>query len=770
MLFLSKLLIMSILMMSCLSAVADTRQYLTPFPKVAEINGTVEFSGNTYRIDNDGTFSKERLDWLRRELAATAGWREISGSPNIIKVRSIQSDKPEYYELSISPGVVELAATAGGMTPGLGRFLGLLETPLTKVFAESTVLPLARICDWPDYSVRAAKIEMSNLPRDVDRQAWLNELEGLISRLAKLGFNRIAMEVGGRAECEAYPEVNLPGFFTKKELKKLIGTAHDLGLEVFPMINCVGHMRRAPQVFPLTGKRRRTETVEAVAMNLGHPDFYRVFFAYLDELCDTFGKPEYVVIFTDEFETEIPLLEKTLNKSVFEFYPDFLNRVNRYLKARGSKTAIAQDMFVSKGTEKYPFEENNGPAGAEKMLDLLDKDISFVYWNYHTGRYPVLKLLYDKGFHDLWVLPWYKTEAVSCLSQAGLKYNAKFLGTVWWVNPHHQNYPALAEFAWNAKERGTKSPLFFDELCDLYFYGRRTRIPAENSVFAYPENGQKQTITRVNDIYGIPVDFSNAQMVPPAAVAVPQPWDFTGIALPRLLIAVEGSPDFLVPGSKSYLNKAREFGEFIVYTDQYGKSSKTNPYGCEFSTDASGKIVEVSARMRDLINTQPRSDLNIPPGGGVFSKHGSTFADTNDRISRAFNRAALPGKQITLYLAPEQLASSEKPLVVSLPKPRQKATLYLAPVLPLDKTLPFARVEFTGINKTKYRYEIPCRWFLQSGIMLEKPLTRYLAPWAVGTVMVLEFDLKGEPGTLTVTPLKGGLLSGLTVAGATQFD
>ncbi|MEI3003072.1 MAG: family 20 glycosylhydrolase [Victivallales bacterium] len=89
-----------------------------------------------------------------------------------------------------------------------------------------------------------------------------------------------------------------------KCVQALIQYAEDRGLRALPATNSIGHVKAAPRLPVIGGKsfyRGKMVHFDELIMDLSHPDFYKLWFDYLDEYCSLFKHPEYCSIGTDEF-------------------------------------------------------------------------------------------------------------------------------------------------------------------------------------------------------------------------------------------------------------------------------------------------------------------------------------------------------------------------------------------------------------------------------------------------------------------------------------
>jgi len=82
------------------------------------------------------------------------------------------------------------------------------------------------------------------------------------------------------------------------------------------------------------------------------------------------------------------------------------------------------------------------------------------------------------------------------------------------------------------------------------------------------------------------------------------------------------------------VNRPRKKDEVVIYTNEYGATTRTNDFGKEIIVDGSGKVIEIS----------PKGDSPIPANGFVVSLHGWSRdfvakTKTGDRIGLSYDLA-----------------------------------------------------------------------------------------------------------------------------------
>lgn len=456
---------------------------------------------------------------------------------------------------------------------------------------------------------------------------------------------------------------------------------------------------------------------------------------------------------------------------------------------------IAHDMLLDRGKYPWPREEGNAPPGAN-ILSAIDRNIAIGYWNYEYGDYPFLDELVAAGFTDLWVMPWYKAEAVKQLSGKGRKMGTKLFGAVWWIYPHHQGYPQLSEYFWNAGANPEKDVRYFDDAADRLFYSRGTRRPAVGSSVVVL-TGTDDTapsadfIARLRKAFpdgeanadGIPADFSAPRsfnvpgITPPPEI--PRPWNFSELGeqgkLENLLFGIPDSREWFQL-RRVRLNQPRGIGETVIYTPAYGESTRTNSIGHEFAV-ADGKIAELSGRIRDLYSEE-KGNMKIPPNGLVVSKHGARFAEINTRISGAFNHALQIGQPVEIRM-PSNVELPPVRIGAALNLAKDRLVIWVTTVWPVVRGRKLGEFVLFRPDGKMERLPFSSNAFFNSW----SPYSgnwRFWMPWAglrrYGLMPVLALEWRrppgrgGQPVKWSLEPTREGVESGLTVLGAVQYD
>ena len=780
----------------------DAAQYLVPTPRECQMRGEILFEPKPCRYVNPSQISPGLLRWLTTGITEVLGWKTATKKQrDCIEFRleplpGTRSYPTEYYELEIQPNRIILrAADPDGFCRGVGRFRGMIATPLIKnqPGGSGHIFPDMTIRDAPSEKlpVRAFMLHISgasgNLP---DLKQWREHFRRHIDAAAMLGYNAMFINFGGRMELKSHPELVIRNFrsHSQEEIRRIIAYGRGLGMKVWPMTSAIGHYFGGYQIFPIIQKGVKNvdgKPATARAMNLAHPDFYKVFFECMEEVCKVFDKPEYLCIRTDEFYNELELLKKATGKSFPQFYSEFLNRCIRHFAPRGTKIMVCQDMWVPARTL---LEESNGDKDAAELLKLVDKDIAICYWRYDFSRFTWLKKFHDHGFRDLWVMPWYKPEPTRLLIGEGVKYGAKVFAGIWSEPGQNNGLPAIAEYAWNPKAAPCQIPRL-DQASDYLFYSRGTKIPARQPTVLKPQGGVPaslpDTVRQLKNDSGIPSDFSSAVKFPgkPDWIRLDSVPPLLELArngqLQKITFGVKGCPMRI--RFRTYgINRARGWKEIIFYTPEFGKSTKTNIYGYEFSLSGR-KVKKVDLRFSAPESLPNSGNFPIEKEVLTISRHGLNFYDDPRPFYRQSNNLAdriRPGTELEFYQDVKGEPATGK-ISFPLPESRDRIVLYLQAGGPIAWNTRAAVVVLKTRSGKQAKHPVPGFHWYVSGYNHRMGRHIYL-PWIdelnrnqLFPVVAVDYPgkLNGEPVvSVTILPTGDSADMDLTVLGATAYN
>lgn len=769
---------------------ADIKGHLLPTPKELKVGEMVAFEGSKYTfVDNFG-LSARRKARFAETLKKKLGWQESSdGKIKIIlnKLNSNPVANDEYYTFSTSADTITIsAAKEPGIMRGLGRFAGLIESPLFNTrFDGNFETYRLDIADYPDFERRPVLLGAASLFKNSKKADVLTFINDFIEKASAMQFNCIAYELGGRLQMAKYPDINQPGpSFSAAEMAEIMDHIEDRGMTVIPMINCIGHFGRAPNICPyktLDGKR--------TFMNIADPKCMPMLLDYIDEVIKVFRNPKYFSIGTDEFHREVATLEKLFGKPFHEFYPEFVNKVNAHMKSRNVAMLICHDMLMPMGSHPYPEEVGSGPSKqGKKALAKIDKDIHVMYWNYfHSYHYYFIKDLQDAGVKNIWMLPHSGSAAVQALLKRSLPLGKNIMATSWFLVLQSNCYPHAAEYSWNIYKDFKKSEFDFNDMNDALFFSRNTKTPAVDyktiklaGAYAFkPEYAakfNKRFPEKAVTASGIPFNFSTAK-----TLAAP------GVVLEKELTIDEAKQFFdskkavymgaenavaVQKLSKFKVNAERKHQDIVVYTSKHGKSTGTNRRGLEVAVGADGKVVELSGNCFQRTGDE-HGNMAIPEGGYVVSYGNSQPYLSHPGYSLFFKLSK--GEKFRFTADNDTKHKSGMVSGVLYSKYRKVAIAVTCTESIRPGGLGFIEIK---MQKGKSKFARINSYYFTTGLCIfldGKDVKRYnpfpMVRHGLNPVIVLEYTIPegADAKAIYISTTRQGALSGLSVLGVTQY-
>ena len=300
-----------------------------PYPNEVNLTeGTYNVKGTAIAVDPAmDEASKAAVQRFVSALETATGVKTKQADGGIAFVRNA-SLAPEQYVLDIQPKAVRVEASA------LNGFVYACETlkqMLPPAIYGSTkaqcdwVLPCGRIEDQPRFAYRGMHLDPS-------RHFWsIEETKRYLDVMATYKLNRfhwhLTDDQGWRMEVKAYPRltevgawrngtvvkkdwssndgIRYGGFYTREQMKEIVGYAAERGITVIPEIDLPGHMVAALTAYPelgCTGGPYEVWTRWGVAKDIlcaGNDAVFTFLEDVFTELMDIFPS-EYIHIGGDE--------------------------------------------------------------------------------------------------------------------------------------------------------------------------------------------------------------------------------------------------------------------------------------------------------------------------------------------------------------------------------------------------------------------------------------------------------------------------------------
>ena len=233
------------------------------------------------------------------------------------------------------------------------------------------------ICEKPLFRTNGAMVDMS-------RNAVMNveTVKAMLRSMALMGMNMYMLYTEDTYELQGYPYFGyMRGRYTEDELRELDGYAADLGIELIPCVQMLGHLsthlrwdaagayRDTPGVM-LVGETATYDLLEQMLHTIGRCFRTKRLHVGMDETHDL-GRGKY--------------LDKNGYREQEEIYLEHLGRVIEMAKAHGFEPMMWSDMFfrlAGKDIEGYD-DYDERVVFTDEVKGKVPTGIQQVYWDYY---------------------------------------------------------------------------------------------------------------------------------------------------------------------------------------------------------------------------------------------------------------------------------------------------------------------------------------------------------------------------------------------------
>lgn len=292
-------------------------------------------------------------------------------------------------------------------------------------------------------------------------------LRRFISLAILLKFKYICIEFWGTWRFRAQPDFGWADRqFPKDEFADIVAMAREMGAEIIPMFNHLGHAtgsRSYGRHATLDQNPRLATLFEpgGQCFCLSNPNLRDILAGVREELMEICGNGEYFHIGLDEAHDALtcPLCCDT-DKN--ELFLDYVNSLSASVKSHGRRAMMWGDMILPArqfGRDFTAFSPDNGFC---TVLDRLDHDIVMMDWQYDvntTTDIKTTKFFIDQGF-ETWLCPYIDNENLKVTSIAAGELHSNYMVTTWdSLNDMTLKFAEISERVWNAPDRtphGTK--------------------------------------------------------------------------------------------------------------------------------------------------------------------------------------------------------------------------------------------------------------------------------------------------------------------------
>ena len=266
-------------------------------------------------------------------------------------------DHAEGYVLDADDERIAIwASTSVGLFYGVQTLLQLLHRS-----GRAWQVPCLRIADWPDLAMRGIHLNAAQ------RRFKISFVEGLIRTMGRYKLNTLLFEPEDSLRYRRHPLASHARAWTPAEIRELVRLADGHGVQVIPLLQCLGHadyiLRHAEYAHLREGPEIWSQYCPS------NPGSLALFTDMLAELLPLFDNSPYVHVGGDEtyFLGSCPACRQNAAETGrIGLYLDHVNRVCDQVLHCGRTPMLWDDMLA----------EDPGKLGA------LHPDAVLVYWDY----------------------------------------------------------------------------------------------------------------------------------------------------------------------------------------------------------------------------------------------------------------------------------------------------------------------------------------------------------------------------------------------------
>jgi len=211
----------------------------------------------------------------------------------------------------------------------------------------------------------------------------------LIRKLALMGYNMLMLYTEDTYKVEDYPEFGyMRGGYTKEELKLIDDYAYNLGIEVVPCIQTLGH---CGQMLVWDAFSNIKDLPEVLLVD--EPKTYK----FIETIIDTYSdlRSKRIHIGMDEVHGLGfgQFFDKHGYENAFDIFNRHLEKVCNICKEKDLNPMIWSDMYfrIASKTNDYYDMSSDIP---QEVADKIHPSVELVYWDYYNR---------DEAFYTEWI-------------------------------------------------------------------------------------------------------------------------------------------------------------------------------------------------------------------------------------------------------------------------------------------------------------------------------------------------------------------------------
>ncbi len=275
-------------------------------------------------------------------------------------------------------------------------------------------------------------------------------------------YSHIIIEFWGMFRYKCCSGMSRPNAFSHRQVRALVKEANAMGMQVIPMLNCLGHAAQNRAIFckhaVLDQNPRLAPYFEpdGWTWNLQNPDTLELLKAMRQELMEVCGEGDYFHIGCDE---AFPYGTSRLfnGKDKLQILIDYLNGLSEEMKGYGRRALMWGDQMLYRQEGWAPVPANIAYAesqeSADRLLAGVSKDIIVTDWQYYSTEdpMPTSKLLAENGFEVI-IAPFNHEIGTKTCVKNTVKYGYKGLLQTTWQAMHGDDTRIVlrgGDLAWN---------------------------------------------------------------------------------------------------------------------------------------------------------------------------------------------------------------------------------------------------------------------------------------------------------------------------------
>lgn len=340
--------------------------------------------------------------------------------------------KTEYYIHVMEQGACIKGINRVSLLHGYYTFLQMIQSYSLDYGSESFSVPCGKVSDFSDIKFRG--IDICIFP-----ETSLEFLQKALRLCAFYKYTHVALNFWGMLKYDAMQELSWEHAYTKEELRPIIQEAQNMGIEIIPMLNHLGHAAQARDRY---GKHVVLDQNPRLALLfeedgwtwcLSNPNTHELLRKMRAELMELCGEGQYFSLGFDEAYSfaSCPTCRKQDKQ---EMFLNYLNGLAAELKEQGRQGIIWGDMFLDKEKWKLPiWATGKKEHGVFRCLDRLSRELIIADWQYEIqeGLAGSTEFFVENGFRTL-VSPWDTVENIECMIHTAIEKNAMgVLATTW---------------------------------------------------------------------------------------------------------------------------------------------------------------------------------------------------------------------------------------------------------------------------------------------------------------------------------------------------